>query len=236
MCFRKLDTILFIDMEEQQTQGNETTEELRLFPLNVVLFPRMPLPLRIFEERYKLMIGECLEAEAPFGVVMIREGKEVAGPAKPYEIGTTARITQVEKLEEGRMNLSTVGEKRFRIVDTVHEQPYLKAKIQFLPEETGDIAEDTLDKVRELFGDYVRALAGLRGGWTRAPNLPHEDGLLSYSIAHYLDLPPMAKQRLLELASSGERLQYEIPLLEGANGRITEQLVKQSPYKGPRLN
>ena len=232
----KLDTILCIDMEEQQKQSNETTEELRLFPLNVVLFPRMPLPLRIFEERYKLMISECVEASAPFGVVMIREGKEVAGPAKPYEIGTTARITRVEKLEEGRMNLSTVGERRFRIVDTVHEQPYLKGRVQFLPEESGDITEDTLDKARELFGEYVRALAGLRGGWSREANIPQEVGLLSYSIAHYLDLPPLAKQRLLELPLVGERLQYEIPLLEGASRQMREQLVKRSPYKGPRLN
>ena len=182
------------------------------------------------------MISECVEASAPFGVVMIREGKEVAGPAKPYEIGTTARITQVEKLEEGRMNLSTVGERRFRIVDTVHEQPYLKGRVQFLPEESGDITEDTLDKARELFGEYVRALAGLRGGWSREANIPQEVGLLSYSIAHYLDLPPLAKQRLLELPLVGERLQYEIPLLEGASRQMREQLVKRSPYKGPRLN
>ena len=223
-------------MAEQQTPSNDTIEELRLFPLNVGLLPGMNMPLRIFEERYKLMIGECLEASAPFGVVLIREGMEVGGPAKPYQIGTTARITQVENLEDGRMNLATVGERRFRIVDTVHERPYLKGKVQYLPEEMGDIGEGVLDRTRELFVEYVRGLAGLRGGWIRQGSIPEEAGQLSYSIAQYLELPSRAVQRLLEVPFIGERLQYELPLLEGANERMKEELAKRSPYKGPRLN
>lgn len=194
------------------------------------------MPLRIFEERYKQMIGECLEAKVPFGVVLIREGKEVADPAKPYMVGTTARITQVERLEEGRMNLATIGETRFQIVDTVHEQPYLKGRVEYLPEETGEIGEGVLDKGRELLGEYIRGLAGLRGGWMRQATVPDDAGQLSYAIAQYLELPARARQGLLELALTGERLQYEIPLLEGACQRLQENLVKRSPYKGARLN
>ena len=230
------DTILSVEMQDEQAKSEETREELRLFPLNVVLFPHMTMPLRIFEERYKQMIGECLEASAPFGVVMIKEGREVGGAATPYDIGTTARITNVEQLEEGRMNLSTVGERRFRIVDTVQEQPYLKGVVEFLPEETGDLPEATLEQAKELFSEYARSLAGLRGGWTREAKVPQDGGLLSYAIAQFLELPAMAKQRLLELPDTGERLHYEIPLLKGANQRIREELVKRSPYKGPRLN
>lgn len=231
-----LNTILCVVMQEEQAQTSETREDLRLFPLNVVLFPGIALPLRIFEERYKLMIGECLEAGAPFGVVMIKEGREVGAGATPHEIGTTARITNVERLEGGRLNLATAGERRFRIVDTVQEQPYLKAIVELLPEETGDLTEATLDRAKELFSEYARSLAGLQGGWTREAKIPQEPGQLSYSIAHYLDLPAMAKQRFLELPVTGERLHYEIPLLEGANKRIKEELVKRSPYKGPWLN
>jgi Lon protease-like protein len=207
-----------------------------MFPLNVVLLPGMQMPLRIFEERYKLMIGECLEAGEPFGVVMIREGMEVGGPARPYRTGTTARITKVEHLEEGRMNLATVGERRFRMVDTLHEVPYLKGRVQFLPEEMGDIGEEVLEKAGELFAEYLRSLSGLQGGWSRQAAVPGDAGRLSYSIAEYLEIPSRAKQRLLELSFIGERLQYEIPMLEGANRLIKEELVKRSPYKGARLN
>ena len=182
------------------------------------------------------MIGECLEADAPFGVVLIREGTEVSGPAKPYRIGTTARITQVEKLEEGRMNLSTVGETRFRIVDTVQDLPYLKGRVEYLPEEMGDIGEGELEKARELFGEYIRGLAGLRGGWMREAEVPEDPGPLSYTIAHYLDLPSKAKHRFLQLHFSGERIHYEIPLLESAVQMIKEELVKRRPQNGPRLN
>ena len=204
--------------------------------MNVVLFPGMQMPLHIFEERYKLMIGECLDAGEPFGVVMIREGMEVGGPASPYLTGTTARITKVERLEEGRMNLATVGERRFRIVETLHQAPYLKGRVQFLPEETGDLDEGVLEKAGELFVEYLRHLSGLQGGWSRQDVIPADAGRLSYSIAQYLELPSRAKQRLLELPFIGERLQYEIPLLEGANQRVKEELVRRSPYKGARLN
>ena len=229
-----METILSQHMEEKPS--SETTAELRLFPLNVVLFPGMSLPLRIFEERYKLMIGECLDAEEPFGVVLIQDGLEVGGPAKPHVVGTTARIIQVERVEEGRMNLSTTGERRFRIVETLQDVPYIRGKVEYLPEETGEIEAGVLDKVRQLFGEYIRGLAGLRGGWMRQADVPLEPGPLSYSVAHYLELPTQAKQRLLELPATGERLRYEVPLLEGSVKRARDELVKRSPYQGPRLN
>ena len=229
-------TILRIEMEEQRTPEGETGEEMRLFPLNLTLFPGMILPLRIFEERYKLMIGECLESDEPFGVVLIREGPEVGGPANPYKVGTTARITRVEKLELGRLNLETVGERRFRIVETVHEKPYLKGRVEYLSEESGPLAEEVIGQARELFGEYIQGLAALRGGWVREKEIERDPTKLSYTIAQYLELPERARQRFLELDPAIERLQFEIPLLEGANQRIKEAQEKQSPYKGPRLN
>ena len=220
-------------MEEHHTQGED---QLRLFPLNVVMFPGMSMPLRIFEERYKIMISECLDTDAPFGVTLIQEGREVGGPAKPHETGTTARITGVERLEDGRMNLSTTGERRFRILDTTNDRPYLMGKVEYPPEDLGEIDEGVLKKARELFGQYLQGLAGLRGGWMREAEVPEDPLHLSYSIAHYLEVPTKARQRLLEVPFIGERLQYEIPLLEGAIGRLNEEIEKRSPYKGPRLN
>ena len=223
-------------MEEPQAQPDEATEELRLFPLNVVLFPGISMPLRIFEERYKLMIGECLDAKEPFGVALIQSGAEVGGGATPHLTGTTARITNVERLNDGRMNLSTMGERRFRIVDTVHQVPYLKARVRYLPEEPGEVDADEVAKLRRLFEEHLRSLASLQGGWVRQARPPSDPGVLSHAVAHYMELPAMAKQRLLELAFIGERIHYEIPLLEGANLRLRKQVEDRSPFKGPRLN
>ena len=223
-------------MEEPQQDISETIEELRLFPLNVVLFPGVQLPLRIFEERYKLMINECLEANAPFGIVLIQEGMEVGESAKPHQTGTTAKITKVEKLEEGRMNLATIGETRFQILEMSHDSPYLKGQVRYLPDELGELGEGVLEKSRALFDEYLRSLASLRGGWMRQADVPEDPRILSYTVAHYLNLPTRAKQRLLELPFVGERLYYEISLLEGANKRLAEELAKKTPFKGPRLN
>ena len=151
-------------------------------------------------------------------------------------MGTTARITEVEKLEEGRLNLATIGERRFRIVETVQEKPYLKARVSYIPEEMGEVQESVRERALELFQECLQGLSGLQGGWTRKTTIDQAAGQLSYSIAHYLELPPQAKQRLLELPSTEERLYYEIPLLEGANKRIREELMKRSPYKGAKLN
>src|SRR5687768_13022946 len=105
-----------------------------IFPLNVVLFPGMLLPLHIFEPRYRQMIRECLESDRTFGVCLIRSGQEVGGPAAPYTTGTTCEIVSVAHLDEGRMNLVTVGGQRFEIRRLFSERPYLEAEIEILPE------------------------------------------------------------------------------------------------------
>jgi uncharacterized protein len=92
--------------------------ELPLFPLNTVLFPGMPIQLYIFEQRYKEMIHDCLKSSQPFGVVLIRNGKEANSHlAEPHYVGCSARILDVEPLEEGRMNLVALGQQRFRILE-----------------------------------------------------------------------------------------------------------------------
>ena len=112
--------------------------QLSLFPLNLVLFPGMALPLHIFEERYKAMIGDCLDREEPFGIVLIKEGREVGEPAEPFRIGTTARIVQSETLEEGRLNILTRGEHRFELVEITQQLPHLAGQVKILHEDPGD--------------------------------------------------------------------------------------------------
>src|SRR5437667_12828417 len=79
--------------------------ELPLFPLNTVLFPTAPLTLHIFEERYKDMVSRCIAEDIPFGVVLIREGREVGAPSLPFEVGTTAQSVSVAQLVHGRSHL-----------------------------------------------------------------------------------------------------------------------------------
>jgi uncharacterized protein len=109
-------------------------QELALFPLNTVLFPGMPLNLYIFEERYKLMMNQCIESRRPFGVVLIANNKHDTSPnAIPHSIGCTAQITQVQPLGDGKMNISAAGRERFRILSIHQEQPYLVAETQSYP-------------------------------------------------------------------------------------------------------
>ena len=79
--------------------------ELPIFPLNTVLFPGARLPLHIFEERYKAMINACIDERRPFGVCLIRSGSEPGAPAEPFNVGTTAHIRQVQRLEDGKPGL-----------------------------------------------------------------------------------------------------------------------------------
>src|SRR5947209_19069395 len=95
--------------------------EIPVFPLGVVLFPHMPLGLHIFEERYRQMMRDCHEAGTSFGVVAIREGREVGEGALPYEVGTLAQIRESEKLPDGRYNLRVEGASRFRVERLAHD-------------------------------------------------------------------------------------------------------------------
>src|SRR5947209_5890353 len=134
-------------------------ELLALFPLHTVLFPGMPLPLHIFEERYKLMIGRCIEAERPFGVVLIQSGPEVGGPAVPHMVGTTAHIASVKRADDGRMNLIAIGQERFRIVEVVRHEPYLIARVEPRGDEQPSAEAPSLAvEVRAVLTTYLRDL------------------------------------------------------------------------------
>ena len=113
-------------MEHDQRHNSPDLVELPLFPLNLVLFPGMRLPLHIFEERYKTMIGECIDSNSPFGVLLIKEGAEAGGTAEPFRVGTTARITQNTQLDGGRLNILTIGEKRFQLIEIIKTTPFIK--------------------------------------------------------------------------------------------------------------
>ncbi len=194
-------------------------QSISLFPLQTVLFPGMPLPLHIFEARYRLMIQRCLEEDRSFGVVMIRQGLESLGPlALPHTIGTTARIVQVDKLKEGRMNIFTVGEERFRIRALRHDEPYLTAAVEMLPMDL----PATLSVIRgaqELqpwISDYLRLLRSLGDEELSLQldliEMPKEPLAVLYAAAWLAQVPLTEKQPLLE-AETAAHLLYKLKRL-----------------------
>ena len=100
--------------------------ELPLFPLNVVLFPGMPLPLHIFEDRYKEMMADCIREGQPFGIIHLEESTDDDDPMiGDIAVGCTAEIAQVQPLDQGRMLIMAIGRERFRVVEFNHDKPYL---------------------------------------------------------------------------------------------------------------
>ena len=223
-------------MDADNSLNDNKLTELPLFPLNIVLMPNMPIPLHIFEERYKIMIGRCILENSSFGILLIKEGAEVGGGAKPFDVGTTAHIDHVERLPEGQINIVVHGERRFRLINPLEEIPYSVGLVEYIPEPDGIITDEAFDTIQKLFAKYKQGVAGLRGGWSSQANIRMDPQHLSYAIASYLQLPNQIRQQLLEISTTSERLSQEIPLLERAVSWIRNELVKRSPFIGPRLN
>jgi Lon protease-like protein len=133
--------------------------ELPLFPLHAVLFPGVALPLHIFEERYRSMVGRCIAAGEPFGVVLIKDGREVGdAPVSLAQVGTTAIIRQAGRYPDGRLDIVTVGGRRFRI-DALHEhrEPYLVGEVEILDEPIGE-REEARRLARRVGSSFMRYL------------------------------------------------------------------------------
>ena len=182
--------------------------EIPLFPLKTVLFPGMPLSLHIFEERYKQMMRQCLQEHIPFGVVLIQHGEEVGAPAQPHVVGCTARVTHVQPLEDGRMNLLAVGQDRFRILSLKHDKPFLVGVVEILPLQVGDpaaLAAETA-RLRPLVERYLGILAQANQIEYRAEQLPDEAEKFAFLAAALLQMPAAKKQALLHFDSDAKLL------------------------------
>ncbi len=173
--------------------------EIPLFPLHTVLFPGMPLTLHIFEERYKQMIQLCLRQHAPFGVALIRRGQEVGGAAEPHAIGCTARVTHVQPLEDGRMNLLAVGQDRIRIRELRHDKPYLAGVVELWPLAAADAPKLAAanEQLRPLVSRYLTILASADQVDLNTVKLPAEPEAFAFLAASLLQIPAEKKQTLL---------------------------------------
>ena len=195
------------------------TAELPLFPLGMVLFPNQALPLHIFEERYKLMIGDCLQGDRTFGVVLIKQGTEVGAPAIPFEIGTTARIVGVQPLDGGRMQVQALGQQPFRIIRVLQTTPYMRALVEMLSHERGDDEglKGLAARVKDQFISHLGILATLTDREPPTVDLNMDPERLSYVVASSVAVEMPEKQKLLELAGAEDRLKAEATLLAREN-------------------
>jgi len=206
-----------------------TTIELPLFPLNVVLFPGMALPLHIFESRYRQMITECSQADKPFGVVLAQPGS-IPLQEVPYTIGTIAEIHDLDRLEDGRFTLLAMGTQRFRILSQHRKKPYLSGFVEVY-EDAEEPAEDVVRYAKHahaLFNSYIALLLTATNEQELHAALPELPEDLSYFIAYFLDIGDEQKQQFLEMTSTRQRLQEEITILRREVPFIRQMLLKKS--------
>src|SRR5689334_15762796 len=161
----------------------------------------MALPLHIFEERYKLMIGECIRESQPFGVVLIRSGQEIGPGAKIHAVGTTAHITQVENLNDGRMNIAALGYNRFRVKSVHSKKPYLTGLIDYFPlqDQENEQAKLLTPKIAEMLQGYLDIFATLGKVELEMDSLPDDPVTLAFLTAIILRTPAKDKQLLLDV-------------------------------------
>lgn len=193
------------------------TAELPLFPLNMVLFPRMLVPLHIFEERYKAMIRYCVEHNSLFGIVLIRAGEEVGGPAVPYDVGTKALIMRLVELEDERKYIIVRGMGRFIIRRLTAIHPYLVGEVDDLPLETGGADNRLLAQVEMTFYRYLRLLKQAQGISVSISNVPDDPEGIAWMVAWGLQVDLELRQELLSAMSLQELLEKEQVLLENEN-------------------
>ena len=214
--------------------------QLPLFPLHTVLFPHLPLPLHIFEERYRAMATDLLAERSPFAgrfvVSMITEGTEVGDDASTHEIGTICEVRTAEQFPDGRWMLVGVGVARARVTPVVGAgTPYRLVEATELPEPTGDDAAAQVPRAQHALDAYLATVkrfvvraASVGRTELQEPNdvaasldrmlkpihLPDDPVAASYAIGGLLQIELSRKQHLLEIPDAASRLRAELRLLE----------------------
>lgn len=216
----------------------DVSHRLPLFPLGTVLFPGLVLPLHVFEERYRIMVRELLElpeSERRFGVLTIRQGREVGadGVQALYEIGCVAHVRRTDPYDDGRFDLLSTGTARFALRELDESGPYLVGEVELLPEQMGPAAEGPLldAAVRSAFAAYLGALSRASGEDVPLPDLPDSSMVLGYLVAATTALDLDERQRLLGAADGSSRLRAELALLR----REVTLLTRLSAAPAPEL-
>jgi Lon protease-like protein len=189
----------------------ETRDRFPLFPLGIVLLPTEVVPLHIFEDRYKLMIGECVEQESEFGIVWLSDDGL-------RDVGCTARVTQVlQELEDGRMNILVAGGRPFRLLRRIDDMPYPAGDVEMLDDSSeGAALADLTSEARERYADLVERVTDDR------PDEDALEGLDAFGMAATIEFDAGAKQQLLETGTEDERLKAVAELFTTTVKRLDE--------------
>ncbi|HEU5414304.1 MAG TPA: LON peptidase substrate-binding domain-containing protein [Candidatus Angelobacter sp.] len=185
---------------------------LPIFPLEVVLFPGAPLPLHIFEPRYKEMIAECLENKKPFGMVRAKENAVA-------EVGCSAVILNVMKrYEDGRMDISSEGRKRFAIVELNHDRSFLQAEVTwFDDDEPAPLPGKQSETAIELHEQFFAVLG-------QDAEIDKTKNYLSFQLANQLPVDLDFKQAILEMKSENERIETLIEYYRATIPKVEKTL------------
>ena len=216
------------DLEEKLPEN-----QLPLIPLNVVLFPGNILPLHIFESRYKLMVEFCVQHESCFGVVLIKKGKEIGGMSVPYLVGTSVQIIETDYQEDGRINLITLGQHRFEILDLVYDRPYLVGEVRTQSlefQKDSDNLEKITSIARELYENYETLLSKTISDWKLPDRIPSSPDQLSSQIGTRLQITLREKQEMLEFFDIDQLLIHQIQVLECETQRLLASRLAQSKF------
>jgi Lon protease-like protein len=184
---------------------------IALFPLNIVLFPDGPLPLRIFETRYLDMVRRCMREAQTFGVVLIREGSEVGpAPAATFDVGTLAKIVDFHQLADGLLGLSCVGQQRFRIRNRSRQADGLNlADVDHLAPEPSVAVPARHARLAELLKAVLPQLGEVYEGMEMRLD---DAAWVGHRLAEILPIPLPDKQACLELDDPIQRLDVLEPL------------------------
>lgn len=212
--------------------------EIPLFPLRTVLFPGMTLPLRVFEERYRVMVRELLDSGGEFGVLLIRSGDEVGGGAVPFDHGTTARIEACQEAANGQYRLSVRGLRRFRLVRMLPARPYPYGEVAFIDDRVTPVSEPArraMETVRSMFPVYFRLALSLSDQWARGIRLPLSPHALVDAVAPWLQVDEETKQRLVETEDAGERVALLAEVMDDLLSRTRETVgdYRRRKFAGP---
>jgi uncharacterized protein len=190
--------------------------QIPLFPLNTVLFPGGPLPLRIFEARYIDLVRRCMRDDSGFGVAMILEGREAGGPAQTVDVGSYARIVDFSQQPDGLLGIETVGGRRFRILERSCAPDGLNiVRVAWLPDEP---EVELPDEFAELVPVIESVLTQIGGAYADMDRHVNDASWVSARLAEILPVPLVDKQHCLELDDPVERLRYLRPMFEISDG------------------
>lgn len=196
--------------------------ELPLFPLEVVLFPGRPLPLHIFEFRYRIMMNTILDSDRRFGVLMWDQVQN-----QPATIGCCAEIIHFQRLPDDRMKILTLGQQRFRVLEYVREKPYRVGLVEWIEDQpTNKDLKTMAMSVEQLLRDVVHLSAKLTDQKIELPeDLPDLPLELSYWVASNLYGVTSEQQSLLEMQDTATRLEREVEILTSTRNHLAARTV-----------